>query len=159
MGYVIIPKPHFSSCDGMNIHRGRFDWCDLDICVICHVRRHLAPLSPVRLVGAAQLWPHLPASLGHSSKQSRGRLRIRDSFWVFFAYKKWLGRTETRTRDRMCFQSIRTVWDIYWDDRARIATCSLLKPGLYFVRRPYCVTRLRRYARNGGLYQSRISRA
>ena len=26
-----------------------------------------------------------------------------------FAYKKLLGRTETRTRDRICFQSIRTV--------------------------------------------------
>ena len=41
---------------------------------------------------------------------------------VFFAYKKILGRTETRTRDRMCFQSI----DISRDNRARIATCSLL---------------------------------
>ena len=29
--------------------------------------------------------------------------------WVFFTYKKWVGRTETRTHDRMCFQSIRTV--------------------------------------------------
>ena len=30
-------------------------------------------------------------------------------FWKFFAYKKLLGRTETRTRDRKCFQTIRTV--------------------------------------------------
>ncbi len=37
-----------------------------------------------------------------------------------------LGRTETRTCDRMCFQTIQTVWDISRDDRARIATCSLL---------------------------------
>ena len=47
------------------------------------------------------------------------------SLWVFFAYKNLLGRTETRTRDRICFQSLRTVWDISWDDWARIATCSL----------------------------------
>ena len=46
-------------------------------------------------------------------------------FWVFLAYKKILGRTETRTRDRMYNQSIRTVWDISRDDRAKIATCSL----------------------------------
>ena len=37
-----------------------------------------------------------------------------------------LDRTETRTRDRLCFQAIRTVCDISRDDRARIATCSLL---------------------------------
>ena len=48
--------------------------------------------------------------------------------WRFFAYKKILGRTETRTSDRMYCQSIRTVWDISRDDRARIATCSLLTP-------------------------------
>ena len=46
-------------------------------------------------------------------------------FWKFFAYKKILGRTETRTRDRMYRQTIRTVRDISRDDRARIATCSL----------------------------------
>ena len=47
-------------------------------------------------------------------------------FWVFFAYKKLLGRTETRTCERMHCQSIRTVYDMSRDDRARIATCSLL---------------------------------
>ena len=45
-----------------------------------------------------------------------------------FAYKQILGRTETQTCDRMCSQSIRTVWDISRDDRAIIATCSLLTP-------------------------------
>ena len=29
-------------------------------------------------------------------------------FWMFFAYKKMLDRTEMRTRDRICFQPIRT---------------------------------------------------
>ena len=47
---------------------------------------------------------------------------------MFFAYKKMLGRTETRTRDRMYFQTIRTVRDISQDDRAIIATCSLRTP-------------------------------
>ena len=47
---------------------------------------------------------------------------------MFFAYKKMLGRTETRTRDRMYFQTIRTVRDISRDDRSIIATCSLRTP-------------------------------
>ena len=36
-----------------------------------------------------------------------------------------LGRIETRTRDRIYCQTIRTVIDISRDDQARIATCSL----------------------------------
>ena len=52
----------------------------------------------------------------------------RDSSFLFFAYKKMLGRTETRTRDRIYCQTIRTVRDISRDDRARIATCSLRTP-------------------------------
>ena len=36
-----------------------------------------------------------------------------------------LGRTETRTRDRIYCQTMRTVRDISRDDRARIAICSL----------------------------------
>ena len=48
--------------------------------------------------------------------------------WVFFAYKKILGRTETRTRDRMYLGRIRSVRDISRGDGARIATCSLRTP-------------------------------
>ena len=47
---------------------------------------------------------------------------------MFFTYKKMLGRTEMRTRERMYCQTIRTVRDISRDDRARIATCSLRTP-------------------------------
>ena len=47
---------------------------------------------------------------------------------IFFAYKKKLGRIETRTRDRIYCQTIRTVRDISRDNRARIATCSLRTP-------------------------------
>ena len=47
---------------------------------------------------------------------------------VFFSYKKMLGRTDTRTCERMFCHTIRTVRDISRDDRARIATCSLRTP-------------------------------
>ena len=45
-----------------------------------------------------------------------------------FRVKKKLGRIETRTRDRIYCQTIRTVRDISRDDRARIATCRLRTP-------------------------------
>ena len=63
-------------------------------------------------------------SLVHSNKHSHGRHGFREFLGVF-RVKKLLGRTETWTRERKCFQSIRTVWDISRDDRARIATCRL----------------------------------
>ena len=47
---------------------------------------------------------------------------------MFSRIKKLLGRSETRTRDRIYFQTIRTVRDISRADRARIATCSLRTP-------------------------------
>ena len=37
---------------------------------------------------------------------------------------KLLGRTEMRTRETSEWPSMRTVWDIFRDDRASIATCS-----------------------------------
>ena len=49
-------------------------------------------------------------------------------YGCFSCIQKMLGRTETRTRDRMYCQMIRTVRDISRDDRARIATCSLRTP-------------------------------
>ena len=48
------------------------------------------------------------------------------SIHLFSHITKLLGRTETRTRDGMDCQSIRTVWDISLEYGARIATCSLL---------------------------------
>ena len=53
---------------------------------------------------------------------------ISPRFWMFCAYKKLLGRTETRTRDIMYCQTIRTVRDISRDVPARIANCSLRTP-------------------------------
>ena len=49
-------------------------------------------------------------------------------FGFFFGYKKILGRTETRTRDRMYLGRIRPVRDISRGERARIATCRLRTP-------------------------------
>ena len=53
---------------------------------------------------------------------------ISPRFWMFSRIKKLLGRTETRTRDRMYCQTIRTVRDISRDVRTRIAICSLRTP-------------------------------
>ena len=50
---------------------------------------------------------------------------ISPRFWTLFAYTKI---AETRTRDRMYGQTVRTVRDISQDNRARIATCSLRTP-------------------------------
>ena len=51
--------------------------------------------------------------------------RFPRGFGCFSRIKFFLGRTETRTRDRMYCQLIRTVRDISRDDRAIIATCCL----------------------------------
>ena len=59
---------------------------------------------------------------------SRGRRGIRNRFGCFSRIQKMLGLIETRTRDRIYCQTIRTVRDISRDDRARIATCSLRTP-------------------------------
>ena len=43
----------------------------------------------------------------------------------FSAYKKILGRIETRTRDKKYLGWMRSVWDISRDDWSRIANCIL----------------------------------
>ena len=114
IGYEIIPKPHFSSREGINSRCRRFDL------LFSPFWFNLSPLwsrlSPLMLsLAIDRPWPALP--LVHST-DTCARLGLRDSFWVFFTYiKKLLGRTETRTRDRMDCQSIRIVWDISRVDR------------------------------------------
>ena len=63
------------------------------------------------------------APLVHSTAKC-AKVGLRDGLGMFFAYKKILGRT----RDRMYYQTIRTVRDISRDDKARITTCSLRTP-------------------------------
>ena len=95
-----------------------------------HTRTHTHTAEPFRLA----LWDGSVApnrdgpfrwrqweSLFHSNKHTRGRSGF-PRFCVLFAYKKLLGRTETRTCDRMCFQTIRTVWDISRDDHFKHIT-------------------------------------
>ena len=79
-----------------------------------------APFSPVPLAFMAGSW------VIQMNTRAGDPLSLR--FWMSFAYKKMIGRTETRTRCRMYCQTIRTVRNISQDDRARIATCSLLTP-------------------------------
>ena len=92
-----------------------------------HTRTYLRTHPPIAVQVVAVRWLGVNGrSVLHSNKQSRMRRGIRDSFGCLSRIKKVLGRTEMRTRDMMCVQSIRTVWDISREDRARIANCSLL---------------------------------
>ena len=97
-----------------------------------HVHTHSRHRPPHRLSlsGGAQ-----PTVTGRSACDNAGRwpfksthelaTRFTRGFGSFSRIKKLLGRTDTRTRDRMYCQTMRTVRDISRDDRARIATCSL----------------------------------
>ena len=71
----------------------------------------------VELVTIAGRWP-LKLTLALAARFPGG-------FESFSHVKKMLGRTETRTRDRIHCQTIRTVRDISRDNPARIATCRL----------------------------------
>ena len=100
-----------------------------------HTHTHTAVAVQVWCVGGAQAWqswlPFSPVPLAFMAGSwviqinTRAGDPISPRFWMFSAYKKMLGRIETRTRDRIYCQTIRTVRDISRDDRARIATCSL----------------------------------
>ena len=129
IGYAIIPKPHFSSHEGINSRCRRFNlllfvvFAQYFAAMIDVVAAHVvAGDRPTVTVVTA------PISTGRlfvHSTYTCTTLGLRDSLCVFFAYKTLLGRNGTRTRERKCFRSIRTVWDISRNDRARIATCSL----------------------------------
>ena len=56
-----------------------------------------------------ELRPLSPGPLLHSNKHTRAGDLISPEVLDVFACKKLLGRTETRTRDRMYCQTIRTV--------------------------------------------------
>ena len=59
-----------------------------------------------------------------------------------------LGRIETRTRDRIYCQTIRTVRYISRDDRARIATCSL-RTLTDRLKENYSIDDMFQYSQNG----------
>ena len=64
--------------------------------------------------------------------------RFTRGFGSFSRIKKLLGRTESRTRDRIYCQTMRTVRVISRDDRARIATCSLRNYSIDYVHNNHC---------------------
>ena len=95
-----------------------------------HTAAAASPPYRLSLFGGAQ-----PTVTAHSACDNAGHwpfksthelaTRFTRGFGSFSRIQKLLGRTETRTRDRMYCQTIRIVRDISRDDRARIATCSL----------------------------------
>ena len=97
-------------------------------------RAHTCTYTAVTAVQAIAIRWH-PTVMAHSACDNAGRwplkythalaTRFTRGFRCFSHIKKLLGRTETRTRDRMYCRTIRIVRDISRDDRARIATCSL----------------------------------
>ena len=74
-----------------------------------HRRRRIA----IRFVCASQPWR--PAPLVTIAGRPAIEINtgtggpVSPRFWVFFAYKKMLGRTDTRTGERMYCQTIRTI--------------------------------------------------
>ena len=70
-------------------------------------------------------WRDNGRSVIHCNKQHAGDSVLTIGLVFFSRIKQSVGRTETRTRDRIYFQTIRSVWDISRGDRGIIATCSL----------------------------------
>ena len=85
------------------------------------------PTMTTELTPPFRRWRDNVLSVLHSNKQRTGDSAFAIVYGFFCVYKM-LGRTETRTRDRMYCRTIRTVRDISRDNRARIATCSLRTP-------------------------------
>ena len=117
-----------------------------------HIHKHTRTAEPFRLALCdGSVAPNLNgpfcwrqcASLLHSNKHARA-IRFPEVLCVS-RIKKLLGWTEMPTCDRMCFQTIQTVWDISRDDRASIVTCSLLTSTDRFKENysiDYCATQI-----------------
>ena len=71
-------------------------------CLMGRWRPTVTELKPLFAGSAGDQWP-VAGSLKISTHAGDP---ISQRFWVFFAYKKLLGRSETQTRDRMYCQSI-----------------------------------------------------
>ena len=88
-------------------HRRRRSGCR---CLIGRWRPTVTKIRPFSLVPLAINGRMLLHSNEHwLGRPGCDRDPVSPRCWFFFAYKEKLGRSETRTRDRMCFQSIRTV--------------------------------------------------
>ena len=109
--YVIIPKPRFSTREGIHSRCRRFGSVIHRYDRCCRSRWRWRSIDRSTMTGAY-------STVRHSVFAS--------DFGCFSCIKKLPGRTETRNRERKCFQSIRTMCYISRDDRARFANCSLL---------------------------------
>ena len=103
------------------------------VCLICMKYRIIILIIIIISLGKILLSYFANTSRTHARTHARTpahalATRFPQGFGCFSRIKKLLGRTETRTRDRMYCQTVRTVRDISRDDPARIATCSLRTP-------------------------------
>ena len=124
MGYVIIPKPNCSGREGINCHCRRFDlllFCRFaSICRRydrscrrsgCH--RSMGRWRPT-VMQLTPLFDGSLANIGRSDWVIQINTHVGDTVSASFSrclsrIQKLLGRTGTQTRERKCFQSIRTV--------------------------------------------------
>ena len=134
IGHVQIPKPHCSRRECINSNCRRFDWLDF---VVFGQSVRLSRLLPQLYLHsdrslAIQPWPSLsvlwPAAPLVYSTVKYAKVGFCGRLFIFSRIQKLLGRTETRTHDRMYLGRIRSVRDISRDNRALIATCSLRTP-------------------------------
>ena len=118
MGYGIIAEPKCSSRGGINSRCRRF--CLLLLAVLAQSVATMTVVVAAHVVAVPTgCWRPIDRdrrlrafstgrSLVHSADTCAG-LGFRDSFFVFFAYTKLLGRTTMRTCERKARHSIRTV--------------------------------------------------
>ena len=97
----------------------------------------MTTLTAVFLPDTVVRSPVSPALRPFSFNINLRETRLRDSILCSSRIKKMLGRTETRNRDRVYCQTIRTIRCISRDGRARIAICSLRTPTE--IRRNYSI--------------------
>ena len=91
-----------------------------------HAHTHTAVVTVRRTGYRYSVWPNRDGPLRLRQYRSLAiQITTRTGDPITPIFLMFLGRTKTRTRDRMYFQTIRTVRDVSRDDRARIATCSL----------------------------------
>ncbi len=116
MGYVIIPKLHFFKPWRNKQSLWPF-WLVADICVICHVRRHLVQLSPVRQdVPLDQTvcidWKHILSRVRVSVRPSNflytENTQNHRKYWMFI----WMKQRSAMFRRSRSIDRQRPVWSV-----------------------------------------------
>ena len=123
---LVIPKPHWSGREGINSHCRRFDWL-----IFAVFTQFVAAKYYRSCCGSDDsLAIHCYRWRWSIQKPHAGGSAFPIVYGCFSRIKKMLGRTETRTRDKMYSQTIGTVGYISRDDRARIASHPTLAASL-----------------------------